>query len=72
MWRSLLSKNWQGELKYSEKACPSVTLFTTIPTLPDLGSNLGRRGVKPATKRLHSTAVTQKFVTQTTYSYARI
>jgi hypothetical protein len=38
--------------KYSEKTCPSATLSTTNPTWPDLGSNPGRRGGKPATNRL--------------------
>jgi hypothetical protein len=38
----------KGEPKYSEKACRSVNLFTTNPTLSDLGSNPGHRGGKPA------------------------
>jgi hypothetical protein len=37
----------------SEKTCPSSTLTTTNPTSPDLGSNPGRRGGKPATNRLN-------------------
>jgi hypothetical protein len=49
VWSSRRNKNWQGKPKYSEKTCPSATLSTTNPTWPDLGSNLGRRGVKPAT-----------------------
>jgi hypothetical protein len=35
--------------KYSEKTGPSPILCTTNPTWHDLGSNLGRRGGKPAT-----------------------
>jgi hypothetical protein len=41
-----------GEPKYSEKTCHSVTLSTTNPTWPGLGSNPGRRGGKPASNRL--------------------
>jgi hypothetical protein len=26
------NENWQGKPKYSEEACPSITLFTTNPT----------------------------------------
>jgi hypothetical protein len=44
--------NWQGKPKYSDKTCPGATLSTTNPTLPDPGSNPGRRGGKPATNRL--------------------
>jgi hypothetical protein len=40
------------ETKYSEKTCLSATLSTTNPTWPNPGSNLGRRGGKPATNRL--------------------
>jgi hypothetical protein len=46
------NENWQGKPKYQEKTCPSATFFTTNPIWPDLGSNPGRRGEKPATKRL--------------------
>jgi hypothetical protein len=46
------NENWQGKPKYSEKTCPSATLFTTNPTWHDLGSNPGRRYGKPATKCL--------------------
>jgi hypothetical protein len=46
------NKNWQEKPKCSEKTCPSATLSTTNPTWPHLGSNLGRRGGKPATNRL--------------------
>jgi hypothetical protein len=42
-----------GKNNYSEKTCPSATLSTTNPTWPDLGSNPGRRGWKPATNRLN-------------------
>jgi hypothetical protein len=52
VWSSRWNENWQGKTKYSEKTCPSATLSTTIPTWPDLGSNPGRRGGKPATNRL--------------------
>jgi hypothetical protein len=52
MWSSRWNENWQGKLKYWEKTCPSATLSTTNPTWPDLGSNPGRRGGKPATNRL--------------------
>jgi hypothetical protein len=41
-------ENWQRKPKYWEKTCPSTTLSTTNPTWPDLGSNPGRRGGKPA------------------------
>jgi hypothetical protein len=52
MWSSRWNENWQVKPKYSEKTCPSATLLTTNPTRPDLGSNRGRRGGKPATNRL--------------------
>jgi hypothetical protein len=52
MWSSRWNENWQGKLKYSEKTCPSASLSTTNPTLPDPGSNPGRRSRKPATNRL--------------------
>jgi hypothetical protein len=49
----LWSSWWnEGKPKYSEKTCPSATLSTTNTTWPDLGSNPGRRGGKPATIRL--------------------
>jgi hypothetical protein len=38
-----------GEPKYSKKTCPRATFSTTNPTWPDLGSNPGRGGGKPAT-----------------------
>jgi hypothetical protein len=49
LWSSWWNEDWQGKPKYSEKTCPSATLSTTNPTWPDLGSNLGRHGGKPAT-----------------------
>jgi hypothetical protein len=52
MWSSRWNENWQGKPQYSEKTFPSATLSTTNPTWPDLGSNPGRRGGKPATNRL--------------------
>jgi hypothetical protein len=42
----------QGKLGYLERTCPSANLSTTIPTLFDFGSNLGRRSGKPAANRL--------------------
>jgi hypothetical protein len=49
VWSSRWNENWQGKPKYSEETSPSATLSTTDPTWPDLGSNPGRRGGKPAT-----------------------
>jgi hypothetical protein len=47
----------RGKPKYSEKNCPSATLFTTNPTWTDPGLNPGFRGERPATNRLsHGTA----------------
>jgi hypothetical protein len=46
VWSSWWNENLQGKLKYSEKTCPSATLTTMNPTLPDLGSNMGCRGGK--------------------------
>jgi hypothetical protein len=51
MWSRRWNEKWQGNPKYSERNCPSATLSTTNPTRPDLGSNQGRRGGKPATSR---------------------
>jgi hypothetical protein len=57
VWSSRWNENWQGKPKYSDKTRPSATSCTTNPTCPDLGSNPGRRGGKPATNRLsYSTA----------------
>jgi hypothetical protein len=52
LWSSWWNEDWQGKPKYSENTYPSATLSTTNPTWPDLGSNPGRRGGKPATNRL--------------------
>jgi hypothetical protein len=52
LWRNWWNENWQGKPKYSAKTCPSATLSTTNPTRLDPGLNPGRRGGKPATKRL--------------------
>jgi hypothetical protein len=58
VWSSRWNENWQGKLKYSEKTCPSATLSTTNSAWPDVDSNPGRRGGKPATNRLsYSTAL---------------
>jgi hypothetical protein len=59
VWRSRWNENWQGKPKYSEKTCPSATLFTTNPTWPDLGSNPGRRGGK---RRLTSWAMARPLI----------
>jgi hypothetical protein len=32
LWRNCWNEDWQGNPKYSEKSCPSATLFTTNPT----------------------------------------
>jgi hypothetical protein len=40
VWSSRWNE-WQGELKYSEKTCPSATLSTTNPTRPDPGLEPG-------------------------------
>jgi hypothetical protein len=52
VWSSRYNENLQGKPKYSEKTFPSVTLSTTNPTWPVVGSNLGRRCGKSATNRL--------------------
>jgi hypothetical protein len=52
VWRSQWNENFQGKPNYSEKTCPCPTLSTTNPTWPELGSNPGCRGGKPATNRL--------------------
>jgi hypothetical protein len=52
LWSNWLNEDWQGKPKYSGKTCPSAILSTTNPRWPDPGSNLGRRGGKPATNRL--------------------
>jgi hypothetical protein len=52
LWSSWWNEDWHGKPKYSEKTFPSATLSTTNPTWPDMRSNPGRRGGKPATNRL--------------------
>jgi hypothetical protein len=42
-----------GETEVLRENLPSVTLYTTNPTCPDVGSNPSRRGGKPATNRLN-------------------
>jgi hypothetical protein len=37
MESSWWNEDWQGKPKFSEKTCPSATLSTTNPTLPDPG-----------------------------------
>jgi hypothetical protein len=62
MWSSRWNENWQGKPKYSEKTCPNAMFSTTNPTWPDLESNSGRRGGKPATNRLsYGTAYIRSF-----------
>jgi hypothetical protein len=41
------------EWKLAEETCPSATFSTKNPTYPDLESNPGRRGGKPAINRLN-------------------
>jgi hypothetical protein len=61
VWSSRWNENKQGNPKYSDKSCPSATLFTKNLTLLDLGSNPGRRCGKPATNRLsYGTALCHK------------
>jgi hypothetical protein len=38
LWSNWWNEDWQGKPKYSEKTCPSATLFTASPTWPDPGS----------------------------------
>jgi hypothetical protein len=52
LWSNWWNEEWQRNPKYSEKTCLSATLSTTNTTWPELGSNPGRRGGKPATNRL--------------------
>jgi hypothetical protein len=52
LWCNWWNEDWQRKPQYSEKICPSATLFTTNPTWPHPGSNPGRRGWKPAINRL--------------------
>jgi hypothetical protein len=48
------SLEWElaGETEILGENLPSVTLFTTNPTWPDLGSIPGRNDGKPETNRL--------------------
>jgi hypothetical protein len=50
--KQLMEWELAGNTEVLGENLPSATLFITNPTLPDLGSNPGRRGGKPATKRL--------------------
>jgi hypothetical protein len=52
LWSNWWNEDWQGKPKYTEKTCPSATLFTINPTGPDPGPNLARRGGKPASNTL--------------------
>jgi hypothetical protein len=52
LWRNWWNEDWQGKPMYSEKTCPSATLYTTNSTWLDTGLKAGRRGGKPATNRL--------------------
>jgi hypothetical protein len=53
VWSGRWNENWQVKPKYADKTYPSATLSTTNPTWPpDLDSNPGHRGGKPATNRL--------------------
>jgi hypothetical protein len=52
LWSNSCNEWVAGKPKYSEKTCPSAALFTIDPTWFDRGSKAGRRGGKPATRRL--------------------
>jgi hypothetical protein len=72
LWSSWWNEDWQGKPKYSEKTCPTATLSTTNPTRPDLGSNPGRRGGKPATNRLsYGTALSYTLHVEVAWSEVR-
>ena len=45
-------RNGMGEQKYSEKTCPTATLFTTNPTWTGMGLHLGLHSERPASNRL--------------------
>jgi hypothetical protein len=51
IWSICWNEDWQGKPKYSEKICPSATLYTTNPTWHELESNPGRGG-KPVANSL--------------------
>jgi hypothetical protein len=55
-------EDWRGKPKYSERTCPSATLPTTNPILPDPGWNPGRRCGKPTTNRLSYGAAVCVFI----------
>jgi hypothetical protein len=42
-WRIWWNKDWQMKSKYSEKTCPSASLFTTNPSWPDAGAKPDQR-----------------------------
>jgi hypothetical protein len=52
-WWWVWSNEWQGKQKCSEKTCRSAALSTTNPMWLDPGSNMSRRGGKPATNCLN-------------------
>jgi hypothetical protein len=54
-------------MRIGKETCPSATLFTTNPTLPDPGSNPGPHGGKPAANRL-SYGATYVIITWVLYS----
>jgi hypothetical protein len=55
------SVEWELAGETEVPGAPSATLSTTNSTWPDLGSNPGRRGGKPATNCLsYSTAVEKR------------
>jgi hypothetical protein len=48
LWSSCVEWGLAGELKYSEKTCPSAAFSTSNPTLPVLRLNPGHCGGKLA------------------------
>jgi hypothetical protein len=48
------SEPFRMYLYYLDKTCTNVTFYTTNPTWPELGLNLGHCDEKPATKSLSS------------------
>jgi hypothetical protein len=48
VWRATVEWSWQGNPNNSDKACPSVTLYTTNLTWTDRGVNGGLLGDRPA------------------------
>jgi hypothetical protein len=53
LWSNRWNANWQEKPKYSEKICPSATLFTRNLTWPQPGSNPARRCGNQATNWLN-------------------